>query len=635
MLTPPRHSFLNPNADRGSFVSSHSRQASWQGTQPPHPSGKGTGKGAQGKGGNRRQSAPRAFGTNDHGAGLAAGGDLPEGDVYARVDKDEGMVYELAAAAAGKAAAASRTSPSSGEDGGGGGGGGGDETGKRAACVYFCDRFRRYRFTCPVGGLHLLKGLVAVNKVLLAENAKLFEGLPQNEVSRLKAQGYALYEEKPTLQKSHHANGAKAVGTWSDEEYALPGFQWMYLRYKSYQRFAETWALLERCAAAGLFQTGAPLCAFTGIGTTTSSLSDVAAVAVPADQGGKQSEEEGAESKPSKLRVVSLGGGPGFELLAFDWFARMEMAVPSSGASSGSCRGGESSVGESGAWRALRGARERWLSERFSDVERQVALAAGAGGAGAAGTEVPSTRGGVGPGAAVWAGPQPLLDLVSLDLQPGWRGYVEALGYSFGQWDVHSPDAASAIFGGSHLPRKVAGDGDRVFGGQQPPEETSRGQGGSGQHRQQDESAAGSAAAKAVGSELARAVGAAAKEASEESGGGGVVCMLSNILCYCSDDSTADLFTELLQPGGGARCILVNERGAEQRMVSLLERRGIVVVKLLDQVAQGRDDRQMVFLPPGSPWKAAHGTLPNLPFSREAFCEMIFPNQPYEEKKYR
>ena len=53
------------------------------------------------------------------------------------------------------------------------------------------------------------------------------------------------------------------------------------------------------------------------------------------------------------------------------------------------------------------------------------------------------------------------------------------------------------------------------------------------------------------------------------------------------------------------------------------------------QVAQGRDDRQMVFLPPGSQWKAAHGTLPNLPFSREAFCEMIFPNQPYEEKKYR
>jgi hypothetical protein len=29
----------------------------------------------------------------------------------------------------------------------------------------------------------------------------------------------------------------------------------MYLRLKSFQRFTETWALLERCAAAGLFGT--------------------------------------------------------------------------------------------------------------------------------------------------------------------------------------------------------------------------------------------------------------------------------------------------------------------------------------------------------------------------------------------
>ena len=37
--------------------------------------------------------------------------------------------------------------------------------------------------------------------------------------------------------------------------YGLAGFQWMYLRLKSFQRFTETWALLERCAAAGLFQS--------------------------------------------------------------------------------------------------------------------------------------------------------------------------------------------------------------------------------------------------------------------------------------------------------------------------------------------------------------------------------------------
>ncbi len=28
-----------------------------------------------------------------------------------------------------------------------------------------------------------------------------------------------------------------------------------------------------------------------------------------------------------------------------------------------------------------------------------------------------------------------------------------------------------------------------------------------------------------------------------------VVCMLSNILCYCTDDATADLFLGLLQSG--------------------------------------------------------------------------------------
>ena len=40
--------------------------------------------------------------------------------------------------------------------------------------------------------------------------------------------------------------------------------------------------------------------------------------------------------------------------------------------------------------------------------------------------------------------------------------------------------------------------------------------------------------------------------------------MLSNILCYCTNDETADFFCEILSPGGGVRAILANERGAEQ-----------------------------------------------------------------------
>ena len=42
----------------------------------------------------------------------------------------------------------------------------------------------------------------------------------------------------------------------------------------------------------------------------------------------------------------------------------------------------------------------------------------------------------------------------------------------------------------------------------------------------------------------------------------GVVCLLSNIMCYCTDEATADLFTRLLT--GPVAAIVANERGAEQ-----------------------------------------------------------------------
>ena len=48
------------------------------------------------------------------------------------------------------------------------------------------------------------------------------------------------------------------------------------------------------------------------------------------------------------------------------------------------------------------------------------------------------------------------------------------------------------------------------------------------------------------------------------------------------------------------RAILVNERGAEQKMVDMLQRRGIDVVRLLDQFG-GRDDRQLLCARSGGP----------------------------------
>eukprot|EP01052_Picozoa_sp_SAG31_P012906 SAG31_NODE_764_length_12262_cov_26.578887_12_plen_119_part_00 len=70
-----------------------------------------------------------------------------------------------------------------------------------------------------------------------------------------RAEGYALYEEKPNLRRkgkstAENADGGNVgCGTWSDAEYGLAGFQWMYLRLKSFQRFTETWALLDRCVS--------------------------------------------------------------------------------------------------------------------------------------------------------------------------------------------------------------------------------------------------------------------------------------------------------------------------------------------------------------------------------------------------
>lgn len=68
--------------------------------------------------------------------------DLPGG---VRVD-EEGMVYSL--------------------DGG-------------ARTVYFCDRFRRYKFHGKAGGLALLQAMCTKNDICLGLNSKLFSADPE------------------------------------------------------------------------------------------------------------------------------------------------------------------------------------------------------------------------------------------------------------------------------------------------------------------------------------------------------------------------------------------------------------------------------------------------------------------------
>jgi hypothetical protein len=111
-------------------------------------------------------------------------------------------------------------------------------------------------------------------------------------------------------------------------------------------------------------------------------------------------------------------------------------------------------------------------------------------------------------------------------------------------------------------------------------------------------------------------------DACEAAGSAIDLCLISNVLVYCTDEPSADVLTSLLQ--SGVRAILVNERNGEQRMVGMVQKRGVVVCKLLDQSsAAGRDDRQLLFLPEGTPAPS--------PVPRD--LEHTFPNVPYEEAK--
>jgi hypothetical protein len=112
--------------------------------------------------------------------------------------------------------------------------------------------------------------------------------------------------------------GTSALATWSQEEYANLGLQREYLRFKSIQRFTETWALLERASKRGLF---APQLA-----------ASAAAEDLDSDDGGGGGGGGGGDGGGhgvEPLRVGSVGGGPGFELYAMEkWFESFCPALP-------------------------------------------------------------------------------------------------------------------------------------------------------------------------------------------------------------------------------------------------------------------------------------------------------------------
>ena len=113
--------------------------------------------------------------------------------------------------------------------------------------------------------------------LLLKRNKDLIDAT--DDPTRAIREGESIYANKPTLK-------SKAGVTWSQDEYSHPGLQRMYLKMKSYQRYTETFSLLERAERLGVFKQDL----------------------------GEAKDERGL------IRVAALGGGPGYELLAFRHF---------------------------------------------------------------------------------------------------------------------------------------------------------------------------------------------------------------------------------------------------------------------------------------------------------------------------
>ena len=120
--------------------------------------------------------------------------------------------------------------------------------------------------------------LVVATPVVAATQAKI-ESTHGPSAHQIVAEGQQIYAKKPNM-------GQEDV-TWSQREYGHLGLQKEYLRYKSVQRLTEAWACLQRARNAGVF----------------------ASLREGLHDGDRQT-----------LRWASLGGGPGFELLAVRWF---------------------------------------------------------------------------------------------------------------------------------------------------------------------------------------------------------------------------------------------------------------------------------------------------------------------------
>ena len=142
--------------------------------------------------------------------------------------------------------------------------------------VFYPDLHKKYKQFANKNGEGLLEKLSkkvnAIIGVLLVEMEKQKLD-PKTQLQ----EGFNIYDKKPSQHKGI---------TWSDEEYQHLGFQSIYIKTKSIQRFTETYNLLIRAYNQGYLDQ---------------YLSKL--------NGNKKN-----------INIISIGGGPGFELYAIQLF---------------------------------------------------------------------------------------------------------------------------------------------------------------------------------------------------------------------------------------------------------------------------------------------------------------------------
>ena len=140
--------------------------------------------------------------------------------------------------------------------------------------IYYTDIRKQFKFYTNDSGFQLLKMLLKNIYKMLDLNKKIIIK-KKLDFNKMIEEGKKIYVEK------QNKNVQKKVGTWSISEYKHLGMLYLYIKIKSFQRFTENWSMIEKANQLN-----------------PSIFKDI----------------------KSKLNVASIGGGPGFELVAFEKF---------------------------------------------------------------------------------------------------------------------------------------------------------------------------------------------------------------------------------------------------------------------------------------------------------------------------